>query len=131
MGNSQLTASTAATCSVTATKDADATYGPATSAAVTFTFLGAQETLTISNTTTTNIVGTRITLTTTGGSGTGEITYSLSPANFNCTLSSRSGATTLTARNATTCNVVATKAAQGAFAAATSTPMSFIFTARR
>ena len=130
VGNSQLTAATAATCTVTATKAAQGTFASATSAPVIFTFLGTQATLTISNASTTNTVGTRITLTTTGGSGTGATTYSLSPANFNCTLSSRSGATTLTARNATTCTVVATKAAQGEFASATSSPLNFIFTAR-
>jgi hypothetical protein len=130
VGNSQLTASTAGTCSVVATKAAQGTFASATSVAVTFTFLGAQATFSISNQITTNTVGTRITLTTTGGSGTGATTYSLSPANFNCTLSSRSGATTLTARNATTCTVVATKAAQGEFASATSSPLNFIFTAR-
>jgi len=130
VGNSQLSASTSTSCSVTATKAAQGRFASATSAAVTFTFLSAQATLSISNATTTNIVRTRITLTTTGGSGTGVTTYSLSPSNFVCTLSNQNGATTLTARNATTCTVIATKAAQGMFAPTTSAPVSFIFTAR-
>ena len=124
VANNQLTASSAATCSVTATKAADATYDPATSAAVTFTFLGAQATLAISNATTTTRAGTRITLTTTGGSGSGSVTYTVTGSG--CSISR----STLSARNPATCDVVATKAAQGAFAAATSAPTRFTFLAR-
>jgi len=127
VANNQLTASTAASCSVTATKAADATYDPATTSAVTFAFLQAQETLTISNTNTSNPLRTTVTLTTSGGSGTGSVTYGLSPANSRCILSSRSGVTTLTSRNATTCTLIATKAAQGVYASASSVTKQFTF----
>jgi hypothetical protein len=125
--NNQLTAASATTCSVTATKAGDTTYDPISSASVNFTFLGAQATLTISNTNISNLIRQAVTLTTSGGSGNGAISYSLASANSNCTLSTRRGVTTLTARTATTCSVIATKAAQGVYAAAVSEVKEFMF----
>ena len=126
----QVTASTNTTCLVTATKAGDANYAPTTSAPTSFNFLAAQAPLVISNATTTNPLNARITLQTTGGSGTGSINFSIAPSNRNCSISSsksRPPVVTLTARLATTCTVVATKAAQGLFAQATSEPKQFVF----
>jgi subtilisin family serine protease len=119
-----LSANAAANCVVVATKAAEGVYASAVSAARTFSFLGPQATLSISNTPTTVVAGTRITLTTTGGSGSGAVNYSVT--GIGCTLSRN----TLRATNATTCVVVATKASEGIYASATSAPLSFIFTGR-
>src|SRR5208283_2101574 len=93
------------TCNVTATKAADANYNAATSAAVVVTLSKAnQATLTV-NATTPLAYNTSETLSTSGGSGTGAVTYA---ATGSCTVS---GAT-LTATSGTgTCSVTATKAA--------------------
>jgi subtilisin family serine protease len=119
-----LSTNTAANCVVVATKAAEGVYATATSAARTFSFLGPQATLSISNTPTTFVVGTRITLTTAGGSGSGAVNYTVS--GNSCTLSRN----TLRANIATTCVVVATKAAQGIYGSATSAPVSFVFAGR-
>ena len=67
-----LTVSKLTICVVTATKAANGIYASATSAAVNFTFTAAaQSTLTISNSPKTGVVGTPLTLTTSGGDGAG------------------------------------------------------------
>jgi hypothetical protein len=118
-----LGASSAATCSVTATKASDGSYAQAVSRAVNFIFLGAQGALTISNENTTNAVGTSVTLTTSGGSGTGAVSYALSTPNSSCSISRN----VLTARAGTTCSVIATKAASGVFRSIISQVKDFIF----
>jgi hypothetical protein len=118
-----LGASAAASCVVTATKAADATYSQAVSAPVSFSFLGAQAALTISNQNTTNPVGTSVTLTTTGGSGLGAVTYALSTPNAQCSLRRN----ILTARAGTTCSVVAIKGQDRVFASIMSAIKNFIF----
>ena len=118
-----LGASAAASCVVIATKASDGTYAQAVSAPATFTFLGAQAALSISNSTLTNPVGTSVTLTTTGGSGSGVVTYALSTPNAQCSLRRN----ILTARAGTTCSVVATKAGSGIFASIVSEVKNFIF----
>jgi hypothetical protein len=85
--------------------------------------MGAQATLSISNSTLSNPVGTSVTLTTTGGSGTGAITYALSNPNSSCSIRRN----ILTARAGTVCSVIATKAASGIFAAIVSGVKNFIF----
>ena len=104
-----------------ATKASQGLYASKTSEAVTFTFKGPQATLSISNATRTNAVGSSVTLTTAGGSGTGSVSYAVSGAN--CTLTTA----TLEASAAATCIVTATKAADSSFAQAVSAPVSFIF----
>jgi len=121
--NATLGATAATTCVVTATKASDISFAQAVSAAVSFNFMGAQATLSISNSALTNPVGTSVTLTTAGGSGTGAITYALSTANPSCSI--RRGA--ITATVSTTCSVVATKDASGVFASVTSAPVVFTF----
>jgi hypothetical protein len=118
-----LGATAAASCVVTATKAADATYSQAVSSPVTFNFLGAQAALSISNQNTTNPVGTSVTLTTAGGSGSGVVTYALSTPNAMCSLRKN----LLTARAGATCSVVATKGADRVFASILSAVKNFIF----
>ncbi len=119
----KLSASDGANCVVTATKASDNTYAQAVSATKTFTFLAAQSTLSVSNQTTTGTVGTPITLTSSGGSGTGRVSYSLSTANSLCRISRES----LSATAGTTCSVIATKAAQGLYSSKTSSAVTFTF----
>jgi hypothetical protein len=116
-----ITASQPAQCSVVATKASQGLYASKTSEAVIFIFKGPQATLLISNTSRTNAVGSSVTLTTTGGSGSGAVSYTVSGAN--CTLTSA----TLEASSATTCSVIATKASDSSYAAAVSSAVSFIF----
>jgi hypothetical protein len=112
-----------ATCTLTATKAANGVYAAATSAPVTFTFSAVpQSTLTISNAITSAQKGKKITLTTTGGSGTGKVTYTL--ISGSCTISG----STLTSTTATTCSISATKAAAGIYSAGSSGAKEFTFT---
>ena len=123
LSGSTLSATRLATCSVTATKAASGIYSSATSAAASFTFTTAtQAPLVISNTVTTAPAGTPITLTTTGGSGTGAVTFAATGAG--CSVSGN----VLTASQPTTCSVVATKAASGAYGPTSSAPIAFTFT---
>jgi hypothetical protein len=71
----------------------------------------------------TNPVGTAVTLTTTGGSGSGVVTYALSTPNAQCSLRRN----ILTARAGTTCSVVAIKSADRVFASIVSEVKNFIF----
>ena len=120
-----LTATRPTTCSVTATKAADPTYKFAISAVVRFIFtLAPQQPLSISNSPTSANAGTPIPLTTTGGSGAGAVKFVLPPS-AGCRLL---GAT-LSATTPTSCTVTATKAAHGVFAAVTSAPVTFAFSA--
>ena len=80
-----------------------------------------QATLTIANTTLTGTVGTPITLSTTGGSGGGAVSYTFTGAS--CAIATVS----LSASAATTCVVTATKAASAGFNLATSVSKSFVF----
>ena len=81
-----------------------------------------QAPLFITNTVTTASVTGSFTLASTGGSGTGAVTYKATGTG--CVVKT----TKLTATQPTTCSVVATKAASGAFAAASSSAKIFTFT---
>ena len=108
-----LTATVAGTCVVTATQvpvagevsrttyESLETYAQTGTASFIFT-AAAAATLTVSNTTMTGTVGTPITLTTAGGSGTGQVTFASSSG---CTIT---GAL-LTTSTAGTCTVTATQ----------------------
>jgi hypothetical protein len=123
VSGSTLTATRVTTCSVTATKAASGVYTATTSSAVSFSFpTYAQAPLLISNAVTTSVVGTPITLTTSGGSGTGAVTFAATGTGCSITGS------VLSASQPTVCTVVATKAASAKFAAATSAPVPFTFT---
>jgi hypothetical protein len=122
VSGTSLITTAATTCTVTATKDASGIYDVATSGSKNFIFaLATQATLVISNSPLTGTVGTPITLTTTGGSGTGNVSFTTT--GNGCSVSG----TSLTATAATTCIVTASKAASGVYALANSAPKSFGF----
>jgi hypothetical protein len=119
-----LTAATSGTCLITATIAADSTYASQSSSASTFTFnLSAQSALTIS--VTGGYFGTPLQLTTTGGSGTGAVTYSYAAGTSTCTLNSDS----LTVSAPGTCLITATKAADVNYSAVSSTQTTITFAA--
>ena len=112
-----LSASSAGTCSVIAIKVADSTYSGITSSPVSFIFsasnLRAQAALSASGTPGTTTVGSTITLSAVGGSGSGSVSYST-----NSTTCSISG-NIITAISAGACVVVVSKASDGVYASAT------------
>jgi trimeric autotransporter adhesin len=114
-----LTGTGAGSCIVTATKAADNAYASATSSQDTVVVsLAPQATFVVVPTPgSINVNGTS-TLSTTGGSGSGAVSYSL--VSGPCTLS---GAT-FTGTAAGSCSVTATKAADHAYASATSSPVT-------
>jgi hypothetical protein len=104
------------TCSVTATKAADANYANATSAAATVSATTAtQATLTVTGVpVTAQSYGTAFTVGSSGGSGTGAVTFA---ATGSCSVSG----TTVTITSGTgTCSVTATKAADANYSSASS-----------
>ncbi len=117
VSGSTLTAGSAAgTCAVTATKAADTNYVAMTSAAVSVTVLPPpQTTLVMSPASKTISTGSTVALSTTGGSGTGAVTYA---STGGCTIA---GATLTAPATASTCVVTATKAADSSYASATAT----------
>jgi hypothetical protein len=122
ISGSNLTASSAATCVVTAAKEASSGFNATTSATKSFSFANAnQATLSISNTTLRNLPGTTLSLTTTGGSGTGDVSFAVSGAD--CVITGMS----LVAATATNCVVVASKAASNGFNATISASKTFVF----
>ena len=100
-----LTAAGAGTCSVTATMAGNAYYSPVSSAATTVTFAKANQAALIIGSTS-GTYGTPLTLTTSGGSGAGALSYALTTASAVCQLNG----TTLTASGAGSCDVTATLA---------------------
>ena len=118
----KLTATQPTSCSVVATKAAAGAFAAANSAAVTFTFTGVnQAKLSISNSKTTSVVGKSITVTTSGGSGRGLVSFAVSGTS--CSMK----AAVLSATAMTTCSVTATKAANGTYNAVSSTAVVFTF----
>jgi hypothetical protein len=119
LSGATLTGTGAGSCSVTATKAADSTYASATSSQVTVAVsLAPQATLVVTSNPTSINVNDTSTLGTTGGSGSGVVSYSL--VSGPCTLS---GAT-LTGTGAGSCSVTATKAADSTYSSATSSPVT-------
>ena len=123
-----LAASQATICTVTATKAADSTYASATSPSLYFRFtvgttMLTQLPLTVSNTSRSATVGSTITLTSTGGLGTGVVTFAV--AGTYCSITSG----VLSASQAATCLVTATKPSDGTYASKTSPALQFRFNA--
>ena len=84
----------------------------------------SQATLIITNATRTATVGTSVTLTSSGGSGTGDLSFAVTTVTGSgCSISG----STVTASAAATCSVVATKAASGTYAAISSPALRFWF----
>ena len=114
----QLISSSPGTCVVTATKAADPTYG-ATSSVPTPVTLAPADQVTLSVTSTSGTFGMALPLTTSGGSGTGAVSYAVVDG-------TASGCATLlgllTSSSAGTCVVTATKAADPTYGATSSVP---------
>ena len=120
-----LTATAAASCIVTATKPASGIY---TSSTDTKTFVfstDAQSAFSITNVGAEANLARSVVVNTTGGSGTGKMSFTASPSG--CVVSSK-GVLTTTSTTPITCTVTATKGASGSYAAATAT-QTFIFQA--
>nr|MBW4077265.1 hypothetical protein [Acidobacteriota bacterium] len=123
-----VSATSAGTCTVMVTKAADASYLVAASAATTVTFttvaLVAQAALTLVSTRST--VGTALTLTLSGGSGTGAVTYVVTNAGTaNCSITGNA----VSATSAGTCTVMVTKAADATYQSASSAAITVTFRA--
>ncbi|MDQ6526589.1 right-handed parallel beta-helix repeat-containing protein [Nocardioides sp. LHD-245] len=110
-------ASSAGTCIVTATKAGDATYAPRSSSPTAVTFSSPQATLTV--TSTSGTFATPLTLTIAGGSGTGPVTYTA--ANGTASGCNVAGGK-LSSTGAGTCFVTAHKAGDTTYLAAESAP---------
>jgi len=110
---SDLTATSAETCAVTASQGATTT-----SATVAFT-LATQSTLRVSNKTNTIKVGRTLILTTVGGTSSGAVSYSVTGP---CTIANTDE---ITGNSAGSCVVTATKAGTAMYAPVTSDPFTF------
>jgi hypothetical protein len=122
-----LTATTAATCTVTAVNPINGIYAAVTSAPLVFTFLfGAQHVISIATVHRTARLGTNLALSYVGGTGYGRVSFAVSGANQNFAGCSITG-NLLKARRTGSCYVVVTKAGSGFYAVATSTPVRFYF----
>jgi|GEM_PF-3122320 len=110
-----LTGTSVGSCVVTATKAGDSTYVAATSNAVTIVVgLSPQATLNLSASSTSIIINGNSTLSTTGGSGSGAVTYNV--LSGPCSLNSD----VLTGTGQGDCQVQATKAADSTYSTTTS-----------
>lgn len=120
-----LTPSSSGTCTVSATKAADGTYSSISTGTVTITVSKlTQATLTFAATAT--MFGTNLTLATSGGSGTGAVTYSLvSAGSASCSLS---GAV-LSTSSVGSCTVSASKASDSTYNSATTGTVTINVTA--
>jgi hypothetical protein len=118
--NSYVTSTNATNCKVTATNLALG-YNPQSSSPVDFPFgFYNQAPFSISSASS-GLEGSLIGISSTGGSGTGAITYSVTGAN--CSISG----TNVTSSAPTTCVVTGTKASKDGFSAITSQPISIVF----
>jgi hypothetical protein len=128
ISGSSINATAPTTCGVTATKGADSVYRASTSAVVNFTFNAVSQPslLTVSNVSTTaNKGNTGITLTSSGGTGNGAVTYQASPAS--CVIRSNRLTVAKNVPGTVLCSVTATKAASGIYASQTSAVKVFTF----
>ena len=119
-----LTASGAGTCTVTARK---ATTPTATTATLAVVFILAdQAALRITNTSLSTARTNTFQITTSGGSGSGAVSYQWTPVQGGCSVSSTGVITSGIA--GTICSVTVTKAASSLYNATTSTAVEFRFT---
>ena len=118
ISGSTLSASAAGTCSVMAIKLGDSTYAGVASSLVSFVFsssnLSAQAPLSVSGNPSTTTVGSTISLSAVGGSGSGAVTFSTNSSGV-CSISGN----VLTAIAAGACVVIVSKATDGLYAATT------------
>ena len=125
-----LTVVSAGTCSITASQAGDGTYAPATLSR-SITIMQPQATLLVANSNTSNIAkgATGITLSVSGGSGTGAINYSVSGAG--CSYSSATKVLSVASNYkqgvTVSCSVTATQGSSATYLAATSAAKVFNF----
>ncbi len=117
LAGTTVTGLAAGSCTVTATKAADASYSAASATVVVTVGKAAQSPLTIVATPPALAVGGSTSLAVAGGSGSGAVGYQLTSGASVCALSG----TTLRGLAAGSCTVTATKAADAGFNAATAT----------
>jgi hypothetical protein len=122
LSGNKLSATAAATCIAKAKKAASTNYLEATSEPKTFTFIVPvdQAKLSVTNTSLTGTVGSAITLTTSGGSGDGAVTFKVGG-------SCRATYDSLNATKEGNCTVIAKKAASPGYNEATSEYVAFAF----
>lgn len=115
VNGTNLSATSAGTCAVTATKAGDSTYDPISSSATTIAFAAPkleQSALTV--TSTSGTFNAPLSLTSSGGSGTGEVSYAPTPTagdTTTCTVTSGQASST----GAGTCSITATKAGDATY----------------
>jgi uncharacterized repeat protein (TIGR01451 family) len=112
-----LTGTRVGSCTVTATKAADANFNAAATTVDVTVTRAEQAPLTATASPATIVFGSTSLLGTTGGSGTGAVSYAVTAGSANCSITSG----TLTGTGAGNCTVTATKAADANFNAATAT----------
>lgn len=113
-----VTALSAGTCTVAANQAGNTTYSAAPQVTQNIVIgLGSQASFAVAASPSTIVFNTTSALTTTGGSGAGTVSYSVTTGASFCSIS----ATTLTGAGVGTCIVTATKAADANFTAATAT----------
>ena len=117
LSGTTLTGLTGGSCTLTATKAADASYEAATATVDVSVAKAAQATLTAISTPSSIIVGGTSTLSISGGSGTGAVTWAVTTGTGVCSLSG----TTLTGLAGGSCTLTATKAADASYTVATAT----------
>lgn len=107
-----------ATCSVVAKKAGDDVYAPTSAAAVSLSFTAvSQDDLTILTNDTSAAVGADITLTVTGGSGTGGLSYSANNSlGGNCVITPvNANSATFTSETAGNCSITVVKSGSGIY----------------
>ena len=127
--NESITVTAPTSCSVSAIREASGTYKAVTSPAVDFIFTSVSQSpalvIETSNSGFFSKGNTGITLQTSGGAGTGAVTYAASPAS--CVIKSNKLTVAKSVSGNVSCSVTATKAASGIYASATSPVKVFIF----
>jgi trimeric autotransporter adhesin len=125
-----LTPAKAGTCSITASQVGNATYLAATNVSKSITInLASQATLTVSNSTKFAFKkGVPVTLTSSGGSGTGNaVTFSVRGTGCSISAGALTVATTTRPGSLVSCSVTATRAGNAIYLPATSTATNFFF----
>jgi hypothetical protein len=110
-----ITGTAAGTCTVTITKAGDGTYNPTTATVDIAVGKTAQAALTVSASPAAPTLGMTSNLATSGGSGTGAVSYRIANVGAGCTLSG----STVTMVGASACSIMAIKDSDATFAAAT------------
>ena len=125
LSGSVLSVTSAGTCTVTASKAADATYAAGSSGAVTITAAKRTQSA-LSLVDTALIAGSTLTLSTSGGSGSGLVSFEVSSVgSAGCSLSG----SVLSVTSSGTCTVTASKAADATYAIGSSGAVTITVTA--